>query len=261
MWLENILCHVPLSSPPRIKTCSSATGTTALHAFGTTLCATITAKYTILRVFLQYMLYVTVYLRAQRCVDSLFCCCSLAGSLPRPKRAAALQRYGKLLITNRPEDTTSLLMDLCIPPTPGSATITYNNTNGSSSSSSISAAVAGIGSSSSNDADFVASVADFSHLYSERPTMLKLLCEFILGSQASPPSEQLLYHTLLELYLTPLLVDEVGEFHTEGQEEGEEEAQSLRAAEVRGRMERVGGWMGGAGGEEGGAGGTTFLKC
>ena len=35
--------------------------------------------------------------------------------LSRPNMADALKKYGKLLITARPEDTTGLLMDLCIP--------------------------------------------------------------------------------------------------------------------------------------------------
>ncbi len=34
------------------------------------------------------------------------------------------------------------------------------------------------------DADYVASVADFSHLYSDEPTALMLLCEFILNTNA-----------------------------------------------------------------------------
>lgn len=49
---------------------------------------------------------------------------------------------------------------------------------------------------------YAASVADFAHLYSDRPTDLMLLCEFILNTSSAPASEPLLYHTLLQLYLT-----------------------------------------------------------
>lgn len=102
--------------------------------------------------------------------------------------AQVLTHYGKLLITARPEDTTRLLMDLCIPAQTAS---------------------------SNADTSYVASVADFAHLYTERPTALMLLCEFILNSQEEPPSEQLLYHTLLELYLADHLADEPAEFHSD----------------------------------------------
>lgn len=37
---------------------------------------------------------------------------------------------------------------------------------------------------------------------------LMLLCEFILNSQATPPGEAFLFHTLLELYLADDLPDE-----------------------------------------------------
>jgi hypothetical protein len=92
-----------------------------------------------------------------------------AETLPRPQRASALQRYGKSLINARPEDTTRILMDLCLapegaPPQPQ----------------------AGGGS----DSGFVASVSDFSQLYTERPTALMLLCEFVInrwGSRGGGP--------------------------------------------------------------------------
>lgn len=74
-------------------------------------------------------------------------------TLPRPRRAALLQRFGRALANARPEGTTRLLMDLCLTPEgsppPGS------------------------------DAAFVAAVADFAQLYTERPTALMLLCEFV----------------------------------------------------------------------------------
>jgi hypothetical protein len=106
--------------------------------------------------------------------------------LSRPQKARVLQRYGKLLISAVPDDTTALLMDLCLP-----------SADNSSSSSS-----------SSAEESYVASVADFAQLYTDRPTRLLYLCEFILFNSAdSPPNEQMLYHTLLELYLAERLVD------------------------------------------------------
>ena len=35
-----------------------------------------------------------------------------------------------------------------------------------------------------------------------------LLCEYVLNSVRSPPSEEVIYHTLLQLYLQPRLADE-----------------------------------------------------
>eukprot|EP00879_Flechtneria_rotunda_P007092 GHRR01007444.1.p1 GENE.GHRR01007444.1~~GHRR01007444.1.p1 ORF type:complete len:921 (+),score=350.13 GHRR01007444.1:614-3376(+) len=107
------------------------------------------------------------------------------GMLSRPQKACALQRYGKLLIPAAPDDTTALLMDLCMPPPPDASA------------------------SADSDDSYVASVADFAHLYTDRPTRLLYLCEYILfNSSGSPPNEQLLYHTLLELYLAEKLVDD-----------------------------------------------------
>lgn len=42
----------------------------------------------------------------------------------------------------------------------------------------------------------------------EKPTALMLLCEYVLNSKAAVPDVRLLHHTLLELYLTPVLRDE-----------------------------------------------------
>jgi hypothetical protein len=108
--------------------------------------------------------------------------------LSRPQKARVLQRYGKLLISAVPDDTTALLMDLCLPPADA-----QQPRNSSSTPS---------------DEAYVASVADFAQLYTDRPTRLLYLCEFILFNSAdSPPNEQMLYHTLLELYLAERLVD------------------------------------------------------
>jgi hypothetical protein len=106
--------------------------------------------------------------------------------LSRPQKARVLQRYGKLLISAVPDDTTALLMDLCLPPADSSP----------------------LRGSTPSDESYVASVADFAQLYTDRPTRLLYLCEFILfNSMDSPPNEQMLYHTLLELYLAERLVD------------------------------------------------------
>jgi hypothetical protein len=43
-----------------------------------------------------------------------------------------------------------------------------------------------------------------------RPLALMLLCEFILNSNRSPPAEDFLYHTLLELYLSDALAGDEG---------------------------------------------------
>lgn len=93
-------------------------------------------------------------------------------NLPRQQAAAALKKHGKVLLNNRPEATTALLMQLC---TPGDA--------------------------SKPDGDWVAKVSDFAHLAADRPMALMLLCEFILNSTRAPPGEEFLYHTLLELHL------------------------------------------------------------
>ncbi|KAG1673844.1 hypothetical protein FOA52_012869 [Chlamydomonas sp. UWO 241] len=121
-------------------------------------------------------------------------------TLPRPARAQALRRYGKVLISRRAETATRLLMELCIPHGPHASASEH-----------------------AGDTGYVASVADFAHLYSDRPTALMLLCEFILnsggaggisgqsaapGGTAATPAERMLYHTLLELYLAEELADE-----------------------------------------------------
>jgi hypothetical protein len=107
--------------------------------------------------------------------------------LSRPQKARVLQRYGKLLISAVPDDTTALLMDLCLPPADAQQPRS---------------------SSTPSDEAYVASVADFAQLYTDRPTRLLYLCEFILFNSADcPPNEQMLYHTLLELYLAERLVD------------------------------------------------------
>lgn len=104
--------------------------------------------------------------------------------LTRPQQAQAIQRYGQILISKAPDDTTALIMDLCMPPAPQDTSL--RNT----------------------DVSYAASVADFAHLYTDRPTRLLYLCEFILfNSSGEISNEQLLYHILLELYLAERLMD------------------------------------------------------
>lgn len=113
------------------------------------------------------------------------------GMLSRRQQAQALQRYGKLLIGAAPDDTTALLMALCMPGPESQADHTGDSADAKA------------------DAKFVASVADYAQLYADRPTRLLYLCEFILfnSGEGEVPQEQQLYHTLLELYLAEQLVD------------------------------------------------------
>lgn len=85
-----------------------------------------------------------------------------------PTTAPPLHGHPQVLITQRPEPTTALLMQLCT--------------------------------TDSND-DWAAPVSDMAHLFADRPQALLLLCEFILNSNAAPANERALYHMLLYLYL------------------------------------------------------------
>eukprot|EP00873_Tetraselmis_striata_P041163 jgi/Tetstr1/461427/TSEL_006537.t2 len=110
--------------------------------------------------------------------------------LPGLQAAEALQKYGKMLVNHKPEQTTALLMRLCTPAHDG----------GSAEPES---------------------VASFAHLYADRPLALMLLCEFILNSSTPahrPASEPLLYHTLMDLYLAKELRDAAGPVEAQGQE-------------------------------------------
>ncbi|GAX83865.1 hypothetical protein CEUSTIGMA_g11290.t1 [Chlamydomonas eustigma] len=126
---------------------------------------------------------------------------SFLDTLPRKERASALRRYGKALISHQAESATRLIMELCIPLPPSTS----------------------VGGNIDNSSAFVSSVADFAHLYNDRPTALMLLCEFIMNTSSSGGNttsatlnvdeaerhERLLYHTLLELYLAETLSDEL----------------------------------------------------
>ncbi|KAI3427097.1 hypothetical protein D9Q98_007036 [Chlorella vulgaris] len=92
--------------------------------------------------------------------------------LSRPEAAASLQKYGKALLDHVPVETTALLMELCLRDP-------------------------------SNPAAHVANMADFTHLYADRPNDLRYACLTILNMNPDSPSRQTLYHTLLDLYLSP----------------------------------------------------------
>ena len=49
-----------------------------------------------------------------------------------------------------------------------------------------------------------------------RPMALMLLCEFILNSTRTPPGEEFLYHTLLELHLMGDEEQNAGAAHPDG---------------------------------------------
>ncbi|KAF8068385.1 VPS11 [Scenedesmus sp. PABB004] len=137
------------------------------------------------------------------------------GMLSRRQQAAALLRYGKLLIGAAPDDTTALLMDLAMPPggAPGGGDAPPRD----------------------SDAGYVASVADYAHLYADRPTRLLYLCEFVLFNAAGPPpGERALYATLLSLYLADSLAD--ADAPGPGAEaEGEPQARRDKARELLAR--------------------------
>eukprot|EP00210_Caulerpa_lentillifera_P001572 g1510.t1 len=103
-------------------------------------------------------------------------------SLPRKQAADVFKKYGKVLITHKPRDSTGCLMKLCVPEEDE-----IKQTN-------------------DPENKFEASVADFTHLYADRHKDLESLCEFVIniyqGLPLSPPGESHLYHTLIELYLS-----------------------------------------------------------
>ncbi|GAB4818399.1 hypothetical protein N2152v2_005445 [Parachlorella kessleri] len=102
--------------------------------------------------------------------------------LPRQQAAQALQKYGKVLLGALPVETTALLMGLCLPP---------DQAGGGSGGTAAGAA---------GDA-YVANMADFTHLYTDRPEDLQYACVTILAMCPDSPSAPTLYHTLLDLYL------------------------------------------------------------
>jgi hypothetical protein len=122
--------------------------------------------------------------------------------LGRPAAAAALLRYGKALLGAAPVAATALLMELCLPPAgPGGGAGGGGGANGRTRAAGTS------GPSTRQDDEssqllFVANLADFTHLYADRPDDLRYACVTILGlSRPDLPSRQALYHTLLDLHL------------------------------------------------------------
>lgn len=103
-------------------------------------------------------------------------------SLPRKQAADVFKKYGKVLVTHKTRDSTGCLMKLCVPE--------KDETRKSKDPEN----------------EFEASVADFSHLYADKPEALEKLCEFVFniyqGLSLPPPGESHLYHTLIELYLS-----------------------------------------------------------
>ncbi|KAL4537889.1 hypothetical protein Ndes2526B_g04250 [Nannochloris sp. 'desiccata'] len=127
--------------------------------------------------------------------------------LGRRRAAAALHKFGNLLLQGDSVATTTLLMELCLPAT---TTTTTSNTPSTTSRT------AGTSTSEQQhldqrelkrqeeeeDAKFVANLTNFTHLYTERPDDLQYACVTILAmGHPDLPSKQTLYHTLLDLYL------------------------------------------------------------
>jgi hypothetical protein len=129
---------------------------------------------------------------------------ALARSLGRRGAAAALRRRGRALLAAAPEATTALLMELCLPAAPeGGAVVVGNGAISGNGASLSAAAAASAAEEARRDAAFVADLADFAHLYADRPAELRYACEAILGlgPPAGLPSRRALHHALLDIYL------------------------------------------------------------
>ncbi len=127
---------------------------------------------------------------------------ALARALGRRGAAAALRRRGRALLVAAPEATTALLMELCLPAQPDSAGTAGNAGAGALNAATPSASAAAA-EEERRDAAFVADLADFAHLYADRPAELRYACEAILGlgPPAGLPSRRALHHALLDIYL------------------------------------------------------------
>lgn len=113
--------------------------------------------------------------------------------LGRRRAAAALHKFGKLLLQGDAVATTALLMELCLPAAP-TTTITPSHQQLEVDQQQQEEEKV--------DAKFVANLTDFTHLYTERPDDLQYACVTILAmGHPDLPSKQTLYHTLLDLYL------------------------------------------------------------
>ncbi len=125
--------------------------------------------------------------------------------LGRRRAAAALHKFGKLLLQGDAVATTALLMELCLPASSPSGRVD------TAPATSIAAGEADRQQQEQRkqqekeeqeDAKFVANLTDFTHLYTERPEDLQYACVTILAmGHPDLPSKQTLYHTLLDLYL------------------------------------------------------------
>lgn len=113
-------------------------------------------------------------------------------SLGRRGAAAALCKFGSLLLQGDAVATTALLMELCLPAaTP--PTISHQQQQVDQEQ---------IQQQQEEDSKFVATFTDYTHLYTERPDDLQYACVTILAmGHPDVPSKQTLYHTLLDLYL------------------------------------------------------------
>ncbi|KAL6781149.1 VPS11 [Auxenochlorella protothecoides x Auxenochlorella symbiontica] len=101
----------------------------------------------------------------------------------RRAAAAALLKHGKGLLAHVPVETTALVMELCVPPS-GAATRDAD---------------------ADGDAGPVASLADYTHLYADRPEDLRYACLTIINmGGAGAQAQRSLYRTLLDLYLAGL---------------------------------------------------------
>lgn len=108
--------------------------------------------------------------------------------LGRRHGSVVLLQHGGSLLEKDSVATTALLMELCLPaasaPVPGADVPKEREEEMA-------------------DRTFVASLADYTHLYHQRSDDLRYACVTILAmSQATAVSQRELYHTLLDLYLT-----------------------------------------------------------
>jgi len=126
--------------------------------------------------------------------------------LPRRQATEVFKKYGNILVSHKPRDSTGCLMKLCVPEKADDSLV------------------------KGSDSDYTANVADFTHLYANRPQALIELCEFVFHVYAqlhsSPPKEDQLFHTLFELYLS-----ETSRFLKQAENESELRIDSYKSAD------------------------------
>ena len=118
---------------------------------------------------------------------------AFARGLSRPDAASALKKHGRVLLQYVPVETTALLMELCLPSQHYQYGVAEQKRGGG-------------GGGQEEVGNFVCDLADFAHLYADKPQDLKYACITILNmtppsSSTASPSRSALYHTLLDLYL------------------------------------------------------------